>query len=150
MDHSIEEEMDVYYRTLEERADIGWFLQGHLVVEYMLKKRLREGGFMTDHEMDRSGFYTIASKSLEHQIINSDQKEVLLAINGIRNSYAHELDYSPQLSEWIHLWEKAKAAFNDITDGIEQGLSELKTVEKIEDAERLHVNELFVQICHDI
>ncbi|MGE6453289.1 hypothetical protein ACQKC5_12925 [Shewanella baltica] len=37
-----------------------------------------------------------------------------------------------------------------MTDGIEQGLAELESVEKLEDAERFHLNELFVQICHDL
>jgi len=37
-----------------------------------------------------------------------------------------------------------------MTDGIEQGLEELRSINKLEDANKFHLNELFVQICHDI
>ncbi len=144
------DEMEVYYRTLEERPDIGWFLQGHIVVEYMLRKRLIEKTGSTSKRLGKSGFYKVLLEAEKHGIVNHDQKSVLEKINSIRNQYAHELDYLPQLSEWLDIWRGAKAAFCDMTDGIEQGLAELESVEKLEDADRFHLNELFVQICHDL
>ncbi|QGX40160.1 hypothetical protein E2H98_10955 [Permianibacter aggregans] len=53
-------------------------------------------------------------------------------------------------NQQLDIWRSAKAAFCDMTDGIEQGLAELESVEKLEDADRFHLNELFVQICHDL
>ena len=149
MDKSTIDEMDLYYQTLEERPDIGWFLQGHLVVEHLLRRRLIEKG--TDEtKIQKMGFFSITSKCFEGKIINKKQKEALLFINRIRNKYAHELTYKPSLSEWIDLWKTCQIGFSDQTDGIEQGLEELNSVEKLEDADRFHLNELFVQICHDI
>lgn len=144
------DEMEVYYRTLEERPDIGWFLQGHIVVEYMLRKRLVDITGSASKKLEKSGFYKVLLEAEKHGVININQKNVLEKINGIRNRYAHELDYMPQLSEWLDIWRSAKAAFCDMTDGIEQGLAELESVEKLEDADRFHLNELFVQICHDL
>lgn len=144
------DEMEVYYRTLEERPDIGWFLQGHIVVEYMLRKRLVDITGSASKKLEKSGFYKVLLEAEKHGVVNKDQKNVLEKINGIRNRYAHELDYIPQLSEWLDIWRSAKAAFCDMTDGIEQGLAELESVDKLEDADRFHLNELFVQICHDL
>ncbi|QYJ88954.1 hypothetical protein [Shewanella halotolerans] len=144
------DEMEVYYRTLDERPDIGWFLQGHIVVEYMLRKRLVDITGSASKKLEKSGFYKVLLEAEKHDVVNKDQKNVLEKINGIRNRYAHELDYTPQLSEWLDIWRSAKAAFCDMTDGIEQGLAELESVDKLEDADRFHLNELFVQICHDL
>ncbi|MCS6235820.1 hypothetical protein [Shewanella baltica] len=147
---TLTDEMDLYYRTLEDRPDIGWFLQGHIVVEYMLRKRLVDITGSTSKKLEKSGFYKVLLEAEKYGVVNKDQKVVLEKINSIRNRYAHELDYLPQLSEWLDIWRSAKAAFCDMTDGIEQGLAELESVEKLEDAERFHLNELFVQICHDL
>lgn len=144
------DEMEVYYRTLEDRPDIGWFLQGHIVVEYMLRKRLVEITGSTLKKLEKSGFYLVLLEAEKNGVVNKDQKSVLEKINSIRNRYAHELDYRPQLSEWLDIWRSAKEAFSDMTDGIEQGLAELESVEKLEDADKYHLNELFVQICHDL
>ncbi|TNI45081.1 hypothetical protein [Aeromonas veronii] len=143
-------EMDIYYRTLEDRPDIGWFLQGHIVVEYMLRKRLCDVQGGASKNLDKSGFHKVLLESERHGVVNNDQRVVLEKINKVRNKYAHDLNYIPELEEWLDIWRSAKGAFSDMTDGIEQGLEELESVEKLEDADRFHLNELFVQICHDL
>jgi hypothetical protein len=144
------DEMEVYYRTLEDRPDIGWFLQGHIVIEYMLRKRLHDIKGSASRKLDKSGFYKVLLEAEKHGVVNKNQRSVLEKINSMRNQYAHELDYSPKLSEWLDIWRNAKAAFSDMTDGIAQGLTELESVVKLEDADKFHLNELFVQICHDL
>ncbi|MBU1219429.1 hypothetical protein KKF34_15990 [Myxococcota bacterium] len=147
---SIKEEMDVYYRTLEDRPDIGWFLQGHIVVEYMLRKRISDVNGVFPRKLDKGGFYRILLEAEKLGVVNKKQKLVLDKINSMRNKYAHKLNYVPTLSEWLDIWRSAKDAFTDMTDGIEQGHQELESIEKLEDADRFHLNELFVQICHDL
>ncbi|MCE4937549.1 hypothetical protein [Aliivibrio fischeri] len=144
------EEMDIYYETLNERPDIGWFLQGRMVIEYMLRKRLELKNKELAYKLRNSSFFSILQASYNNGIIDSKSRNVLDSINKIRNQYAHELTYRPTLLEFISLWEEALCAFSDMTDGIEQGLSELKSITKLEDADRFHLNELFVQICHDL
>lgn len=144
------EDMDLYYRTLEDRPDIGWFLQGHLVIEHLLKKRLLQHGHSTQRQLKKAGFYNVVHKCSDHGLISDAQMSVLLLVNDKRNNYAHELEYRPSLEEWIELWEKAQAAFCDMTDGIEQGLAELRSIDTLDSADRFHLNELFVQICHDL
>lgn len=144
------EEMEVYYETLNDRPDIGWFLQGHIVLEFMLRKRLSEINPAISSKLAKSGFYRVMMEAHKAGIINDERKSVLEAINSIRNKYAHELSYRPTLAEWIQLWENAQKAFVDMTDGIEQGLAELRSVRSLEDADLFHLNELFVQLCHDI
>lgn len=148
--NSTYDEMEIYYRTLEDRPDIGWFLQGHIVVEYMLRKRLHDVKGEASKIFDKSGFHKVLLEAERHGVVNKDQKVVLEKINKVRNRYAHELDYIPELQEWLDIWRSAKGAFSDMTDGINQGLEELESVEKLEDADRFHLNELFVQICHDL
>lgn len=142
--------MDIYYETLNERPDIGWFLQGHMVLEFMLRKRLKDRKGTTATSLEQSSFYRILQIAHQNGVVNTKQKAVLEKINHIRNKYAHELTYRPTLAEWIELWENAKESFSDMTDGIEQGLADLYSAKNLEDADRFHLNELFVQICHDI
>ncbi len=144
------DEMEIYYETLNDRPDIGWFLQGHIVVEFMLRKRLREKNTNKAVELSNSGFYQVLQATYENGIIDIERKEVLEEINRIRNKYSHELNYRPTLKEWIDLWESAQRAFTDMTDGLEQGLAVLNSSLSIETAERFHLNEFFVQICHDL
>ena len=144
------EEMDIYYETLNDRLDLGWFLQGHLVLEYMLRKRLSERNPELSNRLQKASFFSILQAAYNNGIVSQGACGVLDQINKIRNKVAHELNYRPSLEEWISLWESAQKSFSDMTDGIEQGLTELKSVQKLEDADRFHLNELFVQICHDI
>lgn len=146
----IVEEMDIYYETLNERPDLGWFLQGHMVVEFMLRKRLSERNPELAHQLRKASFFSILKAALNNDIVSQIAYDVLSQINSIRNKYAHELSYRPTLEEWIDLWSSAQNAFSDMTDGIEQGLAELESVQRLEDADRFSLNELFVQICHDI
>lgn len=143
-------EIDIYYATLEDRPDIGWFLQGHLVIEYLLKKRLVQYGYCTEKGLEKHGFYTLVNKCADHGLIDVNQKSVLLIINNKRNSYAHDLGYRPTREEWIELWRAAMSAFSDMTDGLEQGLAELQSVSSLEDVDCFYLNEFFVQICHDL
>lgn len=142
--------MNIYYETLNERPDIDWFLQGHVVIEYMLWKRLEVSNPSLGYELRKSSFHRILNAAYINGIIHLKSKEVIEQINKIRNKYAHELTFRPTLADWFHLWESAQAAFSDMTDGIEQGLEELRSINKLEDADKFHLNELFVQICHDI
>ena len=146
----IVEEMDIYYETLNERPDLGWFLQGHMVVEFMLRKRLSERNPELAHQLRKASFFSVLKAALNNDIVSQSAYDVLSQINIIRNKYAHELSYRPTLEEWIDLWSSAQNAFSDMTDGIEQGLAELESVQRLEDADRFSLNELFVQICHDI
>ena len=68
----------------------------------------------------------------------------------MRNKLAHNITFDPTISELRSLWGLAQAAFNDLTDGIEQGLGKLRAVTRVEDAEDWVYGELFVQICYDL
>ncbi len=149
MENSLED-MDIYYETLNEHPDLGWFLQGHMVIEFILRKRLDERNVELAHKLRKSSFYSVLRASYNNGILDSTSHDVLEEINNIRNKYAHELNYRPNKAEWISLWESAQRVFSDMTDGISQGLEELRSVDNCEDADRFHLNELFVQICHDI
>lgn len=74
---TLTDEMDLYYRTLEDRPDIGWFLQGHIVVEYMLRKRLVDITGSTSKKLEKSGFYKVLLEAEKYGVVNKDQKVVL-------------------------------------------------------------------------
>lgn len=102
------------------------------------------------HQLRKASFFSILNAAHNNGIVSQSTYEVLSQINSIRNKYAHELSYRPTLAEWISLWASAKNAFSNMTDGIKQGLAELKSVQRLEDVDRFSLNELFIQICHDI
>lgn len=74
---TLTDEMDLYYRTLEDRPDIGWFLQGHIVVEYMSRKRLVDITGSTSKKLEKSGFYKVLLEAEKYGVVNKDQKVVL-------------------------------------------------------------------------
>ena len=75
--YDLNDDMSIYYETLNERPDIGWFLQGHIVIEYMLRKRLIEINPKYSTTLAKSGFYRVLQKAHEEKIVDDARKDVL-------------------------------------------------------------------------
>ena len=68
----------------------------------------------------------------------------------MRNKFAHHLTYEPPIEDVKQIFIKASKSFDDLTDGIEQGLGEIEGKKKISECEDWMIPELFVQISYDL
>ncbi|WP_288483553.1 hypothetical protein [uncultured Novosphingobium sp.] len=140
----------LYEHTLGDRPWLGAFLSGHLAVEFMLRK------LVSQYDVKLTGFADdLRHKQLidlNEQIgtISPAQRNVLIAINQMRNKLAHQITYDPSIDEMIGLWTQAAGAFTDLTDGISQGLAEMKVEGRLNSLDSWVFSELFVQICYDL
>ena len=82
--------------------------------------------------------------------ISIAQKDVLISINQMRNKLAHQITYDPSIDEMMALWTQAANAFTDLTDGISQGLAEMRIEGNLNSLDAWVFSELFVQICYDL
>ncbi|MBN2640912.1 MAG: hypothetical protein JXR78_04625 [Victivallales bacterium] len=129
---------------------ISTYILGHLQIEFLLVKII---------EIHNANLYTF-SLSLTHQklielawglkLINSNQKKALLEINRIRNKLAHDITFTPSVKEIIDLYLLAQDAFSDMTDGIAQGLEELKGKEVITEEFEMYLSDFFSQVQYDL
>jgi hypothetical protein len=142
----------LYEKITDENEVVSAFIYGHLVTEFFLKKLIYVYDSKLGKLSDSLSFYKLINLNYELGTLTPNQKETLLLINNIRNKFAHELSYVPSLVELRRLLEAAAKSFSDLTDGIEQGLSELKSVKTIEETESIKwvIQELFTQIAYDL
>lgn len=141
---------DLYEQAISSDKILSDFLTGHLVVEFMLRKII---------EISQPNLI-VFSENLTHAkiiqfvhglgLINDKQKEVLQSINSLRNKFAHQISYFPEIKELQILFEQARKAFSDLTDGIEQGLGEMKGKKSFKECEDWVISEFFIQISYDL
>ena len=126
------------------------YILGHLQIEFLLTKMI---------EAHNSDLYKF-SLSLTHQklielvfglgLVNLNQKIALLEINRIRNKLAHDITFSLSIDETKNLFQLAEKAFTDMTDGIAQGLEELKNRIEITEDFEMYLSDLFSQVQYDL
>lgn len=117
---------DLYERMVTDRPFVSSLLSGHLAVEFLLRRLVRQyDPRLGDHADSLRHAELIV---LNHQIgtLRDEERDVLVAINKLRNKLAHQITFEPSLDELRQLWRQASAAFSDLTDGIDQGLEVLR------------------------
>ncbi len=148
---SIKSFTTLYDRIITERPFISNLLSGHLAIELLLRRLASQNGPVVGQaSVDAMRHHALIT--LNHQLgtISEAQRDVLTRINSVRNKLAHEISYEPTIHELSELWQKAKHAFSDMTDGIEQGLEALGYATSIRELDDWVISELFVQICYDL
>ena len=146
----VESFTDLYQQCVYPNELLSTFLSGPLSVEFMLHKLACISDINNRSKYKRFTHYQLVNVNFEMGNITSEQKDVLLAINKLRNRFAHELSYLPTIQELTQLYEVAVSAFSDFTDGLIQGLGALKDITDIDEFEQWDMTELFVQICYDL
>ncbi len=141
---------DLYQGMLSDRPLIGSLLPGHLAIEFLLRKLAQQYDLRLTKQVDRLRHAQLITFSFEIGTIDAEQHAVLTTINNMRNKLAHDIDYEPTLSQLLDLWRKAARAFDDLTDGIGQGIEDLEAASNIEMLQGYTIPELFVQICYDL
>lgn len=133
-----------------DRPWLGAFLSGHLAVEFMLRKLISQYDVTLTEFADELRHKQLIDLNGQIGTISTAQKHVLIAINQMRNKLAHQITYDPSINEMMDLWTQAANAFTDLTDGISQGLAEMKVEGSLNSLDAWVFSELFVQICYDL
>ncbi|MGR6466373.1 hypothetical protein [Rhizobium sp. PAMB 3182] len=141
---------ELYERAVSDRPWLGAFLSGHLAVEFMLRKLISRYDAKLTTLADELRHKQLIDLNGQIGTISPEQKEVLNAINQMRNKLAHQFTFSPSIGEMMALWGQAAEAFTDMTDGISQGLEEMGSEGNLDSIDSWVISELFVQICYDL
>lgn len=141
---------ELYEKTVSEASVLSKFITGHLVIEFLLVKIIQLSQPKLINFAEGLNHYKLIQLTYGLNHIDEKQKDVLLLINKMRNKFAHHLTYEPEITDLQEILIKASKAFSDMTDGLEQGLGELKNKETIRDCEDWVVSEMFAQISYDL
>ena len=141
---------ELYEATVSGDSLISGFIQGHLVIEFLLIKII---------EISQPKLIDLAEGLNHHRLIQlafglghltDEQCDTLISINQMRNKFAHHLTYEPPIEDVKQIFNKASKSFSDLTDGIMQGIDEIKGKTNISDCDEWVFPELFIQISYDL
>jgi len=141
---------ELYEKTVTENNLLSSFMTGHLVIEFLLVRIIQLSQPKLVDFAEGLNHYKLIQLVFGLNHIDDKQKEVLLLINKMRNKFAHHLTYKPTIIELDEILTKASKAFNDMTDGLDQGLGEIEGKKSIKECEDWVIPEMFVQISYDL
>ena len=99
---------------------------------------------------DKMRHFELIELNSQISTITEQQRDVLFAINKMRNKLAHQITYEPTIDEIEVMWRAAAAAFSDLTDGISQGLGAMEVERNLASLDSWVFSELFIQIAYDL
>ena len=129
---------------------VSQIISGHLTIEFLLNKLLVISDPTTNWKKKKLRHAQLIELNHQKKHLTDAQAKILFKINQMRNKFAHDIAYTPSISELKTLFEDSSEAFSDITDGIYDGLNELREAKKISDLSEFFFPELFVQISYDL
>lgn len=141
---------ELYEHTVSGESLLSDFIKGHLVIEFLMIKIIEKSNPQLLLFAEGLNHYKLIQLIHGLNLITDDQQEVLMLINKMRNKFAHQLTFEPPLNDLKIIFEKAAIAFSDMTDGLEQGLGEIKGKSTIKECEDWVIPEMFVQISYDL
>ncbi len=130
---------------------ISQVLTGHLAIEFLLRQLI----ILYDENLapfsDELSHARLIALSRDTATIAAERASVLQQINKLRNRFAHEISYQPELSELIALFKNAKESFTDYSDGLKEGIEGMETAKSVYDLKyKFHMSELFLAIIYDL
>lgn len=150
MSKSITTFEQLFNSSVDPDGIISSFISGHLMVEFMLVKVIEINFPKLLNFAEDLNHFRLVKLANGLEIITDAQADVLLKINKVRNNFAHNVSYRPSVNEMKQLFTIAKQNFSDMTDGLEQGISELEGKTIIEECEHHIFSDLFIQIAYDL
>ena len=129
---------------------VGPFIGGHLVIEFLLRKLIQIYDPALSRLADDLNHARLIQLNHDIGTIDDSQKETLVLINKIRNKFAHQITYEPTIEELKALFKLASFSFDDLSDGISQGLEALEKTKSVNALDKWVITELFVQISYDL
>lgn len=141
---------ELYEATVSGDSLISGFIQGHLVVEFLLVKIIEISQPKLIDLAEGLNHYRLIQLAYGLGHLTEGQRDTLISINQMRNKFAHHLTYKPPIEDVKQIFVKASKSFHDLTDGIMQGLEEIEGKTTINECEDGMIPELFVQISYDL
>ena len=141
---------ELYEATVSGDSLISGFIQGHLVVEFLLVKIIEISQPKLIDLAEGLNHYRLIQLAYGLGHLTEGQRDTLISINQMRNKFAHHLTYEPPIEDVKQIFVKASKSFHDLTDGIMQGLEEIEGKTTINECEDWMIPELFVQISYDL
>ncbi len=141
---------ELYEATVSGDSLISGFIQGHLVVEFLLLKIVEISQPKLIDLAEGLNHLRLIQLAYGLGHITEGQRDTLISINQMRNKFAHHLTYEPPIEDVKLIFINTSKSFHDLTDGIRQGLDELKGKNYINECEEWMIPELFVQISYDL
>lgn len=141
---------ELYEKTVSEDNILSNFITGHLVIEFLMVRIIELSQPKLTDFTEGLNHYKLIQLIFGLNHIDEKQKEVLELINKMRNKFAHHLTFEPSIEELKEVLTKASIAFSDMTDGLEQGLGEIKGKRTVRECEDWVIPEMFIQISYDL
>ena len=141
---------DLYEWTVGNDSLVSSFIKGHLVIEFLLIKIVALSHSKLLSFAEGLNHYKLIQLAHGLGYISEGQKDTLILVNQMRNKFAHQLTYEPSISDLRLVLTRASESFDDLTDGIMQGLDEINGKTSLSDCEDWMIPELFVQISYDL
>lgn len=126
-------------------------LAGHLVIEFLLTELvIQRLGSSVRRDVEELSHSELIKKNQALHTVDESLVSLLKSINRIRNRFAHELDFQPSKADWLALFEEAETILVDSTNGIGQGLEEIRSTTSLDSVESWVFAELFIQTAYDL
>jgi len=137
---------ELYFAAVDPNGMISSFISGHLMVEFMLLRLIEISSLSKLRSAEKLTHYKLIKYANKLELISDLQTNVLIEVN----KFAHNIAYRPTVEELRSLFILAKENFNDLTDGIIQGIGELEGKSSVDDCEPYIFSDLFIQITYDL
>lgn len=137
---------ELYFAAVDPNGMISSFISGHLMVEFMLLRLIEISSLSKSRSAEKLTHYKLIKYANKLELISDLQTNVLIEVN----KFAHNIAYRPTVEELRSLFILAKENFNDLTDGIIQGIGELEGKSSVDDCEPYIFSDLFIQITYDL
>ena len=141
---------DLYHYVAASTEIVGQVLAGHLAVEFLLRKLVSQYDARLEGLADDLTHARLISLNRELGTISSARADVLSQINALRNRFAHEIQYQPELEELRSIFSAAAASFTDYSDGIKEGLVEIRSAASSYSLGQWLMAELFLAVVYDL
>lgn len=147
---SVEQFEDLYHYVAAPTERVGQVLAGHLAIEFLLRKLVSLYDPKLQGLADELTHARLIALNSELGTLSPERADVLVKVNALRNRFAHEIRYDPELPELTALFTAAAAAFTDYSDGIRNGLTELRAASSVYSLDMWLLPELFLAVVYDL
>lgn len=142
---------DLYHYAAGPEEMLAQVLTGHLAIEFLMRQLV----FMYDQRLaslaDELSFARLISLLRDLELVSLQRADVLMQINKLRNRYAHEIGYAPELADLLPIFQDAKSAFTDYSGGLKDGIEEMSSSKGVHSLEyKYHLSELFLAVIYDL
>lgn len=148
--HSVELFEDLYHYVAASTEMIGQVLAGHLAIEFLLRRLISQYDSKLAAHVDELSHARLIDLSRDVGVLSVERARVMIQVNALRNRYAHAINYCPDLSEIEVIFMAAEQAFTDYSNGIKDGLVELRSAKSFNLQNRFLLSELFLAIVYDL